>query len=168
MEMWAATGRTCGVGEAWHPVPTPLKDWLCLLDIKLSPPEQKRLGMTATELSLSQPLWADRLVVRERLPFSLPLRCLGAPETAPFPLFPPQSALPPLCCFLSALSAHPLSSFTWRPSQGTGEQDWKERAASKGLGRWGSCCIWMGPGGEHISQPLPKGHRACGQDVPLW
>lgn len=110
MEMWAATGRTCGVGEAGHPVPRPLKAWLCLLDVKLSPPEQKRIGMTATQLWPSQPLLADRLVMRERLPFSRPLRCLRAPETAPFPLFPPHSALPPLCCFLSSLSAPPFSS----------------------------------------------------------
>lgn len=116
MEMWAATGKTCGVGEVWHPVLRPLKGWLCLLDIKLSPPEQKSIGMTETQLSLSQPLLADRLVgegafsflsptwLPQKLPLLL-LFLLTQPFLLPFAAsFPPSALTPPPHIHLEASS----------------------------------------------------------------
>lgn len=129
MEMWAATGKTCGVVEVWHPVLRPLKDWLCLLDIKLSPPEQKSVGTTETQGSLSQPLLADRFVGEGASPFLSPTRL---PQKLPLCFFSSSlspSSSPVLPPSLPLRSPLPLT-FTWKPPQRTGKQGWKEWAES--------------------------------------
>lgn len=159
---------TRGLCELWHPLcpclcPGLAGTGLRLQDINCPCQTGGMAGQWRPGLS-----WQMGLL--EASPF---LSLAAAPETAPFTPFPPFSPSSLLgLCSRPQHSPH-LLHFTSRPPQGTGEQNWKDRALraeKRGGGGAGVLAESAGvTGGGLVSEEAcwlpPTGHRA---DVPLW